>query len=82
MEVEQQAETLAGKTEVREDLRGMNWSQRGDGFEFNDDQVFNEKVDPVCITQLHAFVACRQRKLSMKLESAISEFDCERSFIS
>jgi hypothetical protein len=53
MEINQQADPDAAQPHVRQKLCLMNWMDRLDALHFDDNQIFNDEVDPVA--QLDSF---------------------------
>ena len=63
MEIDQQAQPLSSKPEIREKLGLVNRQNSFDGLKFDDNFILDEKIEPITKVNAHSIVGHEQRKL-------------------
>ena len=73
IEIDQETDSLAAQSQIREQLRLVNGQDRFDGLDFNDHCVFNEDVDPITEVDRDAIVFKGARLFGFVRESMASQ---------
>ena len=74
IEIEQQSDAAAAEFQVGQDLGDVDRLQSRNGFEFYDNQVFNEQIHTVARTQPKSVVNDGHRLLSLDTEITVEQF--------
>lgn len=82
IEVQKQADFLAAQFQIRDQLGFMERDHFFHGFQFDDDCIFNENVDPVADIQFHLVVNQRQTHLAKRSESTFPKLINQTRFVS
>src|SRR5215469_7338628 len=81
IEVYKQSQRFATQLQVRKDLGLMDRGERVYGFQFNNDEILDEQIDPISEIQLHAIVINRQTDLSFRPKTGLRQFVLQASLI-
>ncbi len=82
VEVNQETHVAGGESQVSEQLGHMEWQYLLDGLQFDDDAVFDEKIDSVAAFKLSVTVDDWQPDLVLELQTGEAKFVFEAGMIS
>jgi len=74
VEVDQQAKTLVGETEIGQKLLLVNRGKHLDGFDFDDDLVFDDQIGPESSIDTDVLLDYRNRLLAHRAETPAAQF--------
>ena len=81
IKVDEEAGSKASELEVGDDLRGVDWAELVDGFEFNENFILDDQVGAETAIEGEVFVADGDFFLSRHGKTSIGEFKCEAFLI-
>src|SRR5262245_46016299 len=81
VEVEQESDLVAAQLQIGDQLCGVQRQQFFNGFDFDDDAVFEQEVDSIAGVESYAAVHDRQTNLVLKLYAARHELMAETSAV-
>jgi hypothetical protein len=67
----------AGQSEIRDDLRRVDWRQTVDGLDLDEDAPIDDKVDTIAGVDPRALVEERKRSLTIDHETTMPELPAE-----
>jgi hypothetical protein len=82
MKVKKQAGLEATQLEVSQQLCFVDRQQSFDGFQFKDEPVIDDNVNPISTIQSYVLVRDRQRDLALKTDLLLSKFITQAFLIS
>ena len=71
VEINKQTRRYLGESNVRKNLCLMDWKNRFDAFDFDDEIAAYEQIDPIAAIERVAAIDERQRLLSLDLQAAL-----------
>jgi hypothetical protein len=81
VEINQQADSDAAQSQVRQKLRLMNWMDCFDALHFDDNQILDDQVDPVAQFDFFSVENHRQPDLAGDCKSAFPKFMSKTSLV-
>jgi hypothetical protein len=80
VEIYQQSHLPAGQTAVTQYLRRVHRLKAFDGFDFNDDLVFDDQVDPVSRIEPLPSILQRERDLAFDFQASLQQLKHQTRF--
>lgn len=82
IEANQETHIARGESQVSEELGHVEWQYLLDGLQFDDDAVFDEKIDSVAAFELSVAVDDWQSDLVLELQTGEATFVFETGMVS